>query len=112
RFSAPSGLSAVETEVVGDHPEAAATELVRRLLGAPTSEATALALLEAAPLARPRPLDLQVQPTGRGRRFYERPWLWAAVLATTAAVVATAVAVSGSSPSYQLHVDGSAFGGR
>lgn len=112
RFSPRAGLTTVEIEVASDNLQSAATGLARRLASAATSETTRLAVLEAAPLSQPRPLDLSSQPNSRRRHFYERPWLWAAVLATTTAVVATAVALSGSAPSYQVRVDGTVFSGR
>jgi hypothetical protein len=42
-------------------------------------------------------------------RFYERPWLWAGLLAASSLAVGLAAGLAQPSPSYRATADGNAF---
>jgi hypothetical protein len=118
RQHGPGCATAIQVEVVdGAGLVTAARSLVDRLAREPCAEVVdggeaPAPLLGAREIAAPRPAS---RPSGaaavgvRRLRLWERPWLWAGLVAAAAvAVVATAATVS-SDPTYSARIDGRAF---
>jgi PEGA domain len=107
RLDARGCSTGVVTIAIGKRGlDAAAAELASELARAPAecppaTSADGLSIVEAGPVAHPRPIPPPpAPPPPRKPRFYERPWLWVGLLVvTSAAVGATAALVTRSTTS-------------
>ena len=116
RFDEQGCASRAEVVTAQAGLDRAASELVARLATRPVScgpnapASDGRLVMEAQPIAHPR-AERRLPPVPRRRRvrFYERPWLWAGLLAASSLAVGLAAGLAQPSPSYRATADGNAF---
>jgi hypothetical protein len=89
---------------------AAATQLLDRLGdGKCVPQMTAETLLTVPEVARPRDPPPPLRPRPPKKHFWERPWLWAGLVAVASVVVGVTAATVSAEPSYSAKIDARAF---
>ncbi|HUS63631.1 MAG TPA: tetratricopeptide repeat protein [Kofleriaceae bacterium] len=112
RYTNTGCTTAVETEPAAGSLDRAADALARRLAAArDRCDAPPTHILEAPAIAHPRPAPTPIsdKPKPRKPKFYERPWLWAGLLAVTSVAVGVTAALVTREPTFQASLEGRRF---
>ena len=120
RFRGTGCATAAHTSREAPDLDRAADSLVKWLDAAPEGcapdaldrpDADGRLVLEAAPIAHPRPEPLASPPVPKAPRlkFYERPWLWAGALVVTSLVVGLSAGLAPHDTTYQANLEGPRF---